>query len=332
LITDRENKTHAFPTSISAQFTNNSELRDAYLEKEIVRLGTTYGLTSRHTSFVAVDRRSGQKLDTSQETDLVEEYGHVVRGTQVNRTSERLQSARAQALPHIQARKARLGAMPAAASPMMARAARAPSSAFGGVGSAQRNLKRKMMRSEEAQLASVSAAANFDPTIEDTSAGDSLNFSMGAAQPPPPPPAASSLRHTRAAPRTSLRSSAPSWSALGNAAAASTSAAPMSDGARLASIARLQGFDGGFSLTEELLRLLEAKSPVTDLKQKCAGENLDESVAATMLALLWLEKRGGDESLDLQEKASEWLEDALGNETQVALTKEKVIRLGLLGK
>ena len=31
---------------------------DTYLQKEIVRLGTTYGLSSRHTSFIAVDRRS----------------------------------------------------------------------------------------------------------------------------------------------------------------------------------------------------------------------------------------------------------------------------------
>ncbi|KAF9070050.1 hypothetical protein BDP27DRAFT_1324616 [Rhodocollybia butyracea] len=38
--------------------TQNSELKAAYLEKDIIRLGTQYNLASRYTSFVAVDRSS----------------------------------------------------------------------------------------------------------------------------------------------------------------------------------------------------------------------------------------------------------------------------------
>lgn len=67
LIKDREEGKHAFPPSASALFDSpnlNTELKETYLEKEIIRLGTEYHLASRYTSFLAVDRRSsgGQKL------------------------------------------------------------------------------------------------------------------------------------------------------------------------------------------------------------------------------------------------------------------------------
>ncbi|KAH8830923.1 von Willebrand factor type A domain-containing protein, partial [Flagelloscypha sp. PMI_526] len=55
LISDREHQIHAFPPSISSSFRDDDALRDAYLKADIVRLGVLYGLTSRHTSFVAVD-------------------------------------------------------------------------------------------------------------------------------------------------------------------------------------------------------------------------------------------------------------------------------------
>ncbi|KAH7869311.1 von Willebrand factor type A domain-containing protein [Lentinula edodes] len=58
LIIDRQDGKHAFPDSIAGQFQNDQELKEAYLNKEIVRLGTTYSLASKLTSFVAVDHRS----------------------------------------------------------------------------------------------------------------------------------------------------------------------------------------------------------------------------------------------------------------------------------
>ncbi|KAH8795979.1 hypothetical protein DL96DRAFT_1826214 [Flagelloscypha sp. PMI_526] len=60
LISDRENKIHDFSPDIASSFKDHDELRDAYLKADIVRLGVTYGLSSHHTSFVAVDRRAGQ--------------------------------------------------------------------------------------------------------------------------------------------------------------------------------------------------------------------------------------------------------------------------------
>ncbi|KAJ3897433.1 hypothetical protein F5879DRAFT_996049 [Lentinula edodes] len=58
LIIDRQDGKHAFPESIASQFQNDQELKEAYLNKEIVRLGTTYSLASKLTGFVAVDHRS----------------------------------------------------------------------------------------------------------------------------------------------------------------------------------------------------------------------------------------------------------------------------------
>ncbi|KAL0564531.1 hypothetical protein V5O48_017516, partial [Marasmius crinis-equi] len=391
LITDRENKIHAFPTSISAQFANNSELRDGYLEKEIVRLGTTYGLTSRHTSFVAVDRRSGQKLDKPQERESSVEF---LKGILHTGNSSALMSYGGGLMSSQQQPQVYHHQMQQAMYAPMAFATSATSSAFGGLGFPQPSAsafgsaptggspasfaslstgssggggtffggassRARSKRSQGRPPAPASTTQNFDPTIEDSSAGDLLDFSMEVAQPhssPSPassqddlfgqfnsaPPRPARVRAMMAPPPLQMAPPPPQMAALlpqalqppppGASAQPSRSAAPMSDGARLASIARLQGFDGGFSLREELLRLLEVKSSVNDFKQKCVGENLDEGVAATMLALLWLEKRGGDESLDLQEKASEWLGDVLGSEAQVALTKEKVLRLGFLGK
>ncbi|KAH8828756.1 hypothetical protein DL96DRAFT_1814093 [Flagelloscypha sp. PMI_526] len=60
LISDRENKIHNFSPDIVSSFKDDDELRDAYLKADIVRLGVKHGLSSRHTSFVAVDRRASQ--------------------------------------------------------------------------------------------------------------------------------------------------------------------------------------------------------------------------------------------------------------------------------
>ncbi|KAH8828753.1 hypothetical protein DL96DRAFT_1526542 [Flagelloscypha sp. PMI_526] len=60
LISDRENQIHHFSPDVASSFKDNDELRDAYLKADIVRLGVKYGLSSRHTSFVAVDKRAGQ--------------------------------------------------------------------------------------------------------------------------------------------------------------------------------------------------------------------------------------------------------------------------------
>lgn len=51
LITDREDGKHAFPPSVLPK----PHYLDAYIEADVIRLGTKYGLTSKHTSYVAID-------------------------------------------------------------------------------------------------------------------------------------------------------------------------------------------------------------------------------------------------------------------------------------
>ncbi|KIK64074.1 hypothetical protein GYMLUDRAFT_83446 [Collybiopsis luxurians FD-317 M1] len=65
LIRDRVQGKHAFPASVSALFKpapgdDKAELKAAYLKKDIIRLGTEYGLASEHTSFIAIDHRTLQ--------------------------------------------------------------------------------------------------------------------------------------------------------------------------------------------------------------------------------------------------------------------------------
>jgi hypothetical protein len=60
LITDREDGKHYFSVS-------DPHLETAYIEQDIIRLGTTYSLTSRHTSFVAVNRRPVDPSPSSKE-------------------------------------------------------------------------------------------------------------------------------------------------------------------------------------------------------------------------------------------------------------------------
>lgn len=52
LISDREDGQQMFSPSV----TSSANILKAHLEADIIRLGTTYGLTSKHTSFVAVDQ------------------------------------------------------------------------------------------------------------------------------------------------------------------------------------------------------------------------------------------------------------------------------------
>ncbi|KAJ3818333.1 von Willebrand factor type A domain-containing protein [Lentinula raphanica] len=58
LITEHQDGRHSFPASVATKMKDNEELKEAYLKQEIIRLGTTYGLTSKYTSFIAVDHRT----------------------------------------------------------------------------------------------------------------------------------------------------------------------------------------------------------------------------------------------------------------------------------
>ncbi|KAL0070448.1 von Willebrand factor A domain-containing protein 5A [Marasmius tenuissimus] len=316
LITDRENKIHAFPESVSASFAKNDALRDSYIEKDIVRLGTTYGLTSKHTSFVAIDRRTNKLNPTPpvSETRSSPTGGFMARSAGAPRAMMMMASALPNA-PSSPGRERERERMRSSAAP----SATATSGAGPPVEPLQ-NFFQSLLPSSRSSGPSTSgsrllssAPGQAHDLVSDSSGdarGGAISFSKKKSRASALP--ALAQLSARLAPR---RDAPPS---------PTKDAESMSDGARLAAIARLQQFDGGFDFSEDLLRLLQTKVSEADFKQECRENNIEEGVAATVLALVWLEKKGGDESLDLQEKASEWLADRLD---EVDTVKQKVLSL-----
>ena len=77
---------------------------------------------------------------------------------------------------------------------------------------------------------------------------------------------------------------------------------------RLTAIARLQRFDGGFALSDKLLRLLQTSiQDVETVKSQFFDLGIDTDVVATMLASVWLGKHAGEETDDMIRKAEEWI-------------------------
>ncbi|KAK1216972.1 hypothetical protein PQX77_020376 [Marasmius sp. AFHP31] len=321
LITDRENKIHAFPESVSAAFAKNDALRDSYLEKDIVRLGTTYGLTSKHTSFVAIDRRTNKSNPTPPARRSDPTGGYRTRSAGAPRAMMLLGSDlhSVSSPPGRKRERMRSSAAPSAT---------ATAASGAGPPVLQNFIQSLLSSSSKSSGLSTSGSGlmgsvpgQAHDVVSDSSEGSrggAISFSkkrskasgpLPASGFPPPPMAAPSRPSARLA---SARDSPPS---------PTKDVESMSDGARLAAIARLQQFDGGFDFSDDLLRLLQVKVSQGDFKQKCTENNIEEGVAATVLALVWLEKKGGDESLDLQGKASEWLVDRLD---EVDTAKEKI--------
>ncbi|KAJ4476766.1 hypothetical protein J3R30DRAFT_3405013 [Lentinula aciculospora] len=101
-----------------------------------------------------------------------------------------------------------------------------------------------------------------------------------------------------------------------------TNVATMSSGERLAAIARLQRFDGGFSWSTALFSLLKLNLDTFDgMKKELSEQGIEVDIAATVLAWSWLEKNGGYEATDMAKKAGEWVGIQLGP-TDTAAEKE----------
>ncbi|KAE9389397.1 hypothetical protein BT96DRAFT_980726 [Gymnopus androsaceus JB14] len=114
---------------------------------------------------------------------------------------------------------------------------------------------------------------------------------------------------------------------------------PMTGSTLIAAVARFQQWRGGFLLNESLLHLL---GDVLDLKdahthhplsvgefeQRIAKNGVNRELGATLVVLLWMEKYGREEVLDMKEKAIEWVNGEVGQERAGALKKGI---LGMLG-
>lgn len=115
--------------------------------------------------------------------------------------------------------------------------------------------------------------------------------------------------------------------------------APLTGSTLIAAIARLQQWHGGFLLTTTLLHLLgdslglsQSLMSFDGFQQALKNHGFDAdrecNVGATLLALVWMERYGGEEVLDLREKTSEWLNEEVGQDRARVLKEEIICMLG----
>ncbi|KAF5391181.1 hypothetical protein D9757_003124 [Collybiopsis confluens] len=305
LIRDRTEGKHCFPSSVSALFEpvagdDKAELKAAYLEKDIVRLGTEFGLASQYTSFIAVDERPSQKQVAPI---LSHEPGRAPKvasgsGMLMSRTTglarSRFRSLASHA-PNL------FGASPLASLRTKGRAAPAPVSP-------PASARRSIAPGASPWLASTAYnASEYDASelaFIPLSESSARSLSSGHLQSILPIPIPSSPG----------------------------SSTPLSSAGLLVAIARLQQWHGGFQLTSAFLGLL-GNAP--DFSSKLSGLDVNgfaalmrkhgvenQDVGATLLALIWMERQGGEDALDMKEKAEEWVKNEVGGEDRARELKE----------
>ncbi|KAH8828758.1 hypothetical protein DL96DRAFT_1554451 [Flagelloscypha sp. PMI_526] len=347
LISDRENQIHDFSPSIASSFKNNNELRDAYLKADIIRLGVKYGLSSRHTSFVAIDRRARQ---TEALVLVAVSPGPAAHHNPSSGDPAFLRPISTRVSNFLDADSSdvfdsmleRLSFSPADSSsfPDSSSSSSLPVLMLEHLKSLQTSdpehwgEQRTRTRTRTSAPAPVIAPAA--PPLPSVSGHAILS------PPPPPPPPAPVMAQQEVVQNFSQSLATPSlsrWTTNSATTASSTASsgiltamtnedvAQMNKGARLAAVARLQQFDGRFKLSEGLLSLLGISLELEAIQSTCAEQGLEEDVVATVLARAWLFKNGEDESLAMQEKALEWLGDHVGDERAVGGLVEKIEQL-----
>ncbi|KAE9394564.1 hypothetical protein BT96DRAFT_923425 [Gymnopus androsaceus JB14] len=323
LIKDREEGKHAFPPTVSVSFetttdkgaiattavtsTNKSQLKAAYLEKDIIRLGTKYGLASKYTSFVAVDPRKHDLIPVAPGLDSAALFGPPKPGSHgtlfgapaTSPVSSRFSSGFSFSRPHnattnIVSGSALFGAAPAPAE--------APSvslwSSGGSVDAAGGN------NTLFGSAAPTPAGSSFTSSGAVFSGSGSINSIFVKSE---------SINVNTSSPGSTTTSS---------------SSIP-TGGALLAAIARLQQWHGGFQLTPSLLKLIGdamgLQVHTVGFEEKLSKEGVDRDVGATLVALVWMESYGGEEALDMREKAETWVNGEVGEE------RAGVLKKGILG-
>ncbi|KAH8828760.1 hypothetical protein DL96DRAFT_1814096 [Flagelloscypha sp. PMI_526] len=351
LISDRENQIHDFSPAITSSFKDNDELRDAYLKADIVRLGVKYGLSSRYTSFVAIDRRVGQ-IQTPVPASVIPNAVTIEGPSSGSHamTDGSINSARRGARRFMLASFKRTFQPPVQLAETQTQMREVP--LHPGLSICRYSLVDSTIPSispSAAAMNSILGSPNENTAERRTRRSAPAPVVAPMAPPPPsvfdhaipsPPPSATPAQQellqdsfqTLLTPRSSRGTSS---SAPGTTTASSRSVtikdsedvAWMTKGARLAAVARLQQFDGRFELSEGLLTLLGITLGLEGVQGICARENLHEGVVATVLARAWLFKNGDEESLDMQEKALEWVGDQLGDGNAMANVVKKIEQL-----
>ncbi|KIK62195.1 hypothetical protein GYMLUDRAFT_242881 [Collybiopsis luxurians FD-317 M1] len=313
LITDRENKkrpyslplpgpsestSHSHPRPQSRSF-DDSNLQ-TWLKNDIIRLGTTYGLTSKYTSFLAIDRGGGLR------DEVVGSWREVESNPQGNiQLSLHRQRRRLYERTHLRPRPLR----------------------FDGLN------ERPSVRKEEGDAVPAAFKLNL--------VGGTLPLSY-------PRYDASSkgtqyLRRPETTRQLRLRATPGGNPQTGGTAALSDikqmqmDLSTMSGGERISFLARLQQFDGSFSLTSSLLGFYlgdTSKMDIDTVTARLASKGLRSELAATVLACVWIEQMSpGDEMSDMLTKAQDWMRmesEMIGkNVEELRLSVQRVIDLSL---
>ncbi|KAF5391076.1 hypothetical protein D9757_003112 [Collybiopsis confluens] len=287
LITDRQDGKHAFPRAVVESFERDLGLKEAYLKKEIIRLGTTYTLATKHTSFIAVDHR-----DRDADANSVAWAIPIAGVSKFSGSTSR--------------------------APKMRMARRST----GG------KAREKLWLLIRLRLASHESDEDCSIDVDDADISTpvvtpwEIQASADTGSPPLNRKRKVDLAHTH------------SSAALRNAKIPSSSSTT-SDRDPLTSIARLQQFNGSLSLSSDLLVLLGIHNTSNEIGEKLAAVGVANDVGATVLAWEWMERSGGDETLNLIEKAKEWVKSKIMvEETTLEALKQKVldaIKVGLRG-
>ncbi|KAJ3981390.1 von Willebrand factor type A domain-containing protein [Lentinula detonsa] len=301
LIIDRQDGKHAFPTSIADEIQTNDELREAYLKKEIVRLGTTYGLTSKHTSFVAVDHRvvGGSAVSGSSSINHTSDDNIIP----VSGLSKRRIAVQSQRRGSGKAARTQLA-------PMAARKAATPvtvNAPAGSESSSSSSDKPYELRSRR-EPSRVHVASRPRPVSFGTRSSTTTGQDQGPDQETP-------RKRMRSSKSSAVPTSTPPTTSHVSAPTSIIIPKTLSVSDRLTAIARLQQFNG---ITES----------VQEVEVKLAAVNVNGDVGATVMAWAWMDgaESVGDEVLGLKEKAREWVEGQIERTENFLDVKEKVLQ------
>ncbi|GAA6004951.1 hypothetical protein JCM10207_008461 [Rhodosporidiobolus poonsookiae] len=336
LVQDLEDGSHDLASRIK-----DGDLLARTVRAHVVRLGTTYSLASTHTSFVAVDESEVDKPRKRRETLPPPPRGPTLFGAAPggagavrHRSMVRMAAAPPPPAPLMAApvtlacaaSPAAFGA--AATAPAQASLFAAPDAfrSRGGGGGGALYGSASTASSPGGLFGSAPAA----PPLPQKSASPFANqwplnrpagfgSSASASEPEQEQPASRSggAGDVRAL-KSKFFGGAPAPAAPPTYAEPAAPAAP-SPSDRLDALARLQAFDGSFSVAA--LPLANASSPLAELVRKLpgamqGGERVEEAVAALVVLAFWEREMGDlrDEWEEMAGKARGFVQDALGVE------------------
>ncbi|KAJ7717582.1 von Willebrand factor type A domain-containing protein [Mycena metata] len=288
IVQDLQDGQHAVAKTLARP--DDPDLLERTVKASIVRLGTTYSIASAHTSFVAVDH-SRPGVPPAPPLYFVHYNVHPPTHVQPRRRSSAVLPLSAALVTTSSSRKSRLMKMVGPSEtrrPAGLSSAPVPTTLSGGLNSIA------PMRSMPTSSATFSRRVAAEQ-VEQSSAPESRPSPIKAIRP-----------------MSNLRS--PS---LGSAKILPPSKAQppsdVSDSDILETLARLQSFDGCFSL--EVLSVIKLKSGIEDLR-KAFPDGATDGVVTTVLAMAFLSTKLGvdrDSWEGIYEKAQQYVDMALQN-------------------